>query len=277
MLASTDNAKTIAGGQSLVPMLNFRLVRPGLLVDISRIEALRGIKQVGRGLTIGTTTCHHAAEVSPLVKAHFPVISDAMRHVAHLAIRNRGTMGGSLSHADPAAEWPMLACRLDAQIHLRGPAGDRRLPAKDFFRGAMTTALGRAEVLTRVDFPALPRHTAHSFEEVALRTGDYALVAVAVLLSIGGSALTGGRRIVDARIALMGVGETATRSGEAEALLLGKKDIDEALIEQVSCLVRDGIDPNSDLHASADFRRELAYRLARRGLATAWAKQMGQR
>ncbi len=273
ILARTENAKVIAGGQSLMPMLNFRLVRPDLLVDISRIAALRGITGRGRGMSISAMTSHHAVHTSPLVKAHFPIISEAMGHVAHLAIRNRGTIGGSISHADPAAEWPMLACLLDAKIHLAGPTGTRTLDAQAFFRGAMTTALAPDEVLTKVDLPALPRHTRHAFDEVALRTGDYAIVAAGVLLSVGGSPLTGGKRILDARIALTGVGEMPVRVRDAEALLKGQKAIDDQLIERAACLVRDGIQPSSDLRASADFRREISFSLAKRLVKSAWEQR----
>ena len=272
VLAANDNAKVIAGGQSLMPMLNFRVVTPDLLVDISRIPDLSGIEQRGRGLSIGALTCHHAVQVSPLVRSHLPVISEAMGHVAHLAIRNRGTIGGSLSHADPAAEWPMLARLLNAQMHLAGPAGHRTQEAQDFFLGALTTALNDAEILTKIDFPALPVRAVHAFDEVSIRTGDYALVAVGIVLSMGGSFLTGGRRLVDARIALMGAAETPLRMHAAEARIVGEQTVEPDLIEGVACVVRDGVQPASDLHASADFRRALAFSLTKRLLAEAWAK-----
>ena len=272
LLATSANAKIIAGGQSLIPMLNFRLVTPDLLVDITRIPELRGIKAKGKGLSIGALTRHYEVETSPLVKERFPVISEAMRHVAHIAIRNKGTIGGSLSHADPAAEWPMLAVLLDAQIHLQGPEGIRILAARDFLRGALTANLQSNEVLVNVDFPALPSNTVFVFDEFARRTGDFALCAVADTLSLGGGLLTGGKKIVDVRIALMGVDETALRISAAENLIKGQKNIDDELIERAATLVRDSIHPNGDLHASADYRRHLAYAMSKRSLQRAWAR-----
>ena len=272
LLATSANAKIIAGGQSLIPMLNFRLVTPDLLVDITRIPELRGIKAKGKGLSIGALTRHHEVETSSLVKERFPVICEAMRHVAHLAIRNKGTLGGSLSHADPAAEWPMLAVLLDAQIHLQGPEGIRILEARDFLRGALTANLESNEVLVCVDFPALPNNTVYVFDEFARRPGDFAVCAVAITLSMGGGFLTGGKKIVDARIAVMGVDETALRISAAEKLIKGQKAIDDELIERVASLVRDSVNPNGDLHASADYRKHLAYAMSRRSLKQAWAR-----
>ncbi|BFM17564.1 xanthine dehydrogenase family protein subunit M [Maricurvus nonylphenolicus] len=277
LLTASDDAKVIAGGQSLMPMLNFRLLAPELLVDIAGIEELRGIEPgKSRGLSVGALTRHHEMETSELVKERFPVISEAMKFVAHLAIRNRGTIGGSISHADPAAELPMMAMLLDAQLTVAGPSGKRTVAAEDFFLGALTTDLEENEILARIDFPGLPKNTHFVFDEFAQRAGDFALCAVAMTLSMGGNFLTGGKKISEARIALMGVDETPIRIKEAEALLVGNKTIDEGLLEQVATIVRDTVQPNADLHASSEYRQYLAYTMSKRSLKKLWAQACGQ-
>src|SRR5580698_3403349 len=194
-------AKVLAGGQSLMPMLNFRLLRPSILVDINRIPGLGFIEETPDSIRIGALTRHFALETSPLVARHFPVLSCAMTHVAHLAIRNRGTIGGSLSHADPAAELPMLALLLDAKFGIASPSGRRTVAACDFFLDALTVDLGGADMLTEIVLPKLPPRTGWGFEEVARRHGDFALAAVAVTLAV-----SAGNKVTQARIALTGVG-----------------------------------------------------------------------
>ncbi|MCZ0945318.1 MAG: FAD binding domain-containing protein [Gammaproteobacteria bacterium] len=268
-LAASPGAKLLAGGQSLIPMLNFRLLATDLLIDLTRIPELRGILPHGRSVRIGALATHHEVETSALIRDRFPVMSDVMRHVAHLAIRNRGTAGGSLVHADPAAEWPLLAVLLNARFHAAGPNGERTIDAQDFLVGALTSSLGPDEILLRIDFPALPRDTAWAFDEVALRAGDFALCAAAVTLSTGGSLLTGGRRITDARIALAGVADTAIRIPVAERMIRGQRRMTPEIVRQVASCVRDAITPNSDLHASADYRRHLCHALVERLLGEA--------
>ena len=177
-------AKIIAGGQSLVPMLNFRLLRPAILVDINRIPDLAFIEETGDTIRIGALTRHHQLEISPVIARHFPVLASAMTHVAHLAIRNRGTIGGSLSHADPAAELPMMAVLLDAGLHVISIKGERTVAASDFFRDALTVDLAEDEIVTEIHLPKLPQNTGWGFEEVARRSGDFALAAVAVTLTV---------------------------------------------------------------------------------------------
>src|SRR5580692_304993 len=172
-----DDAKIIAGGQSLVPMLNFRMLRPSILVDINRIAGLDAIEEAGGAIRVGALTRHYQLETSSLVARHLPVLSCAMTHVAHLAIRNRGTIGGSLSHADPAAELPMLTLLLDAELYIAAPAGKRTVAARDFFLDALTVDLGTAEILTEIVLPKLPPRTGWGFEEVARRHGDFAIAA----------------------------------------------------------------------------------------------------
>ncbi len=258
-------AKVLAGGQSLMPMLNFRLLRPAILVDINRIAGLGFITETTYSVRIGALTRHFALETSPLIARHFPVLSAAMTHVAHLAIRNRGTIGGSLSHADPAAELPMMALLLDAEIHITAVSGARAVAARDFFLDTMTVALDSAELVTEIVLPKLPPQTGWGFEEVARRHGDFALAAVAATLTLSGG------RIAQARIALTGVGPTALRAAEAEKLLIGKS-LDDGATARVIAAVRDAITPETDLHASSDYRRHLAGVLTDRALAAAWRR-----
>src|ERR1700688_600804 len=195
-------AKIIAGGQSLVPMLNFRLLRPSVLIDINRIPGLASITERGNAIGVGALVRHHQLETSPVIARHLPVLSHAMSHVAHLAIRNRGTIGGSLSHADPAAELPMMALLLDAELNVTSASGKRTVAARDFFLDALTVGLEGDDMVTEIVLPKLPQGTGWGFEEVARRHGDFALAAVAVTLTVSGGA------IAQARVALTGVGPT---------------------------------------------------------------------
>jgi CO/xanthine dehydrogenase FAD-binding subunit len=258
-------AKVLAGGQSLMPMLNFRLLRPSILIDINRIPGLDFIEETPDSIRIGALTRHFQLETSPLVARHFPVLSCAMTHVAHLAIRNRGTIGGSLSHADPAAELPMLALLLNAELRIVSASGTRAVAARDFFLDTMTVALDGAELLIEIVLPTLPPHTGWGFEEVARRHGDFALAAVATTLTLSGD------RIAEARIALTGVGPTALRATEAETLLVGQR-LDDNLTLRAVAAVREAISPETDLHASSDYRRHLAGVLTGRALAAAWRR-----
>jgi carbon-monoxide dehydrogenase medium subunit len=257
------DAKILAGGQSLVPMLNFRLLRPAILVDINRVPGLAYIEEDAGAIRIGALTRHHQVETSPVVAAHLPVLGAAMTHVAHLAIRNRGTTGGSLSHADPAAELPMMALLLDATITVASPKGRRTVPARDFLLGALTVALQPDELVTEVAFPKLPANTGWGFEEVSRRHGDFALAAVGATLTVSEG------RITQARIAIAGADERAMRAGEAEALLAGNA-LEPSLLEAACEVARASVTPNTDLHASADYRRHLVGVLTAKALSAAW-------
>jgi carbon-monoxide dehydrogenase medium subunit len=265
LAAAGSEAKIIAGGQSLVPMLNFRLIRPSVLVDINGIAALAYIEEAASGIRIGALTRHYQLETSAVIARHFPVLSCAMTHVAHLAIRNRGTIGGSLSHADPAAELPMLALLLDASLHIASASGTRTVAARDFFLDALTVDLASADILTAIVLPKLPPRTGWGFEEVARRHGDFALAAVAVMLTIADGAIS------QARIALTGVGPTPLRAAEAEALLQGHA-LEACLTRRAIEAARAAIAPETDLHASSDYRRHLAGVLTGRALAAAWRR-----
>jgi CO/xanthine dehydrogenase FAD-binding subunit len=265
LAAAGGEAKILAGGQSLVPMLNFRLLRPLVLVDINGIADLAYIEETGSDIRVGALTRHYQLEASSLIARHFPVLSCAMTHVAHLAIRNRGTVGGSLSHADPAAELPMLALLLEAKLRIASASGTRTLAARDFFLDALTVDLGNAEILTEIALPKLPPRTGWGFEEVARRHGDFALAAVAATLTVSDGA------IAEARIALTGVGPTPVRAADAEAQLTGRA-LEDGLTLRAIDAARAAIKPDTDLHASSDYRRHLAGVLTGRALAAAWRR-----
>ncbi len=256
-----DEAKLLAGGQSLMAMLNFRLLAPAILVDINRLDRLAGIEEGDGRLSIGALTRHHALETSDLVAERLPVLHAAMGHVAHLAIRNRGTVGGSLAHADPAAELPAMMCLLDATLRVAGPAGTREISVHDFFTGALETALGDDEILLGIDLPSLPPGTAWGFEEFSRRAGDFALAGVAVLVEPTGAV----------RLALLGVDETPVRARAAEAEL-ARGALSDAAVGQAVEALRAEISPLDDLHAGADYRRHLAGVLTTRALAAARAR-----
>jgi CO/xanthine dehydrogenase FAD-binding subunit len=259
------DAKIIAGGQSLVPMLNFRLLRPSVLIDINRIGDLAFIEEAGKKIRVGALTRHYQLETSPVIARHLPVLASAMTHVAHLAIRNRGTIGGSLSHADPAAELPMMALLLDAELHIASASGKRTIAARDFFVGALTVDLARDDIVTEIVVPKLPPKTGWGFEEVARRSGDFALAAAAATLTLSAGVIS------QARIALTGVGATPVRAAEAEALLVGQA-LEPGLIDRTIDAVRAAIEPDTDLHASSDYRRHLAGVLAGRAVSAAWRR-----
>jgi CO/xanthine dehydrogenase FAD-binding subunit len=265
-------AKVLAGGQSLVPMLNMRLVRPAVLVDITRVRDLTGIAPAGDGgLRVGALTRHAELVASPLVRERAPLLAEAARHVGHAAIRNQGTLGGSLAHADPAAELPAALLALDARLHASGPRGDRVVRAGEFFRGLMATALGADEILNAVEVPAAGAGWA--FAEIARRPGDFALAGVAVVLDrplTRPSPLRGeGLRVVG-----FGVGDRPLRLRSAEQLLAGVT-IDADTAARAGAAVGSDCDPPSDVHGSADYRRHLATVLTERALIQAAARLAG--
>ena len=254
-------AKLLAGGQSLMPMLNFRLLRPAVLLDIGRLSGLAGVTAEPGGLRIGALTRHRQLETDALVAQHFLLLPAAMAHVAHLAIRNRGTLGGSLSHADPAAELPMLALLLDATLELHRAGAERLVAARDFFLGSLTTALEPDEMLTAIHLPFLPAGAGWGFAEFAPRAGDFATAAAAAVLTRRNGVVT------EARLALMGVHPTPLRIPTAEAVLRGAGP---AAFADAAALARAAIEPNTDLRGSAELRRHLVQHLVTRVLAAAW-------
>ena len=243
-----DDAMVLAGGQSLVPMLNFRLLAPTRLVDITRIPTLDYIEDWNGGLRIGALARHQALETSSLVKDRFPVLHAAIRMVAHLAIRNKGTIGGSLCHGDPAAELPGMALLLEAELQTT----KRTILAKAFYKAALTTTLDQDEILTEIRLPPLPAGIGWAFEEFARRSGDFALAAVGVL--------TG----PETRIVAIGANEIPIRLHRAEALCADFVNFDD-----ITQTAQEEVSPNSDLHGSADYRRHLIGILTRRALTLA--------
>ncbi len=259
-----DEGKILAGGQSLMPLLNFRLARPGTLVDFNRIRELAFIRLRDGVVSIGAMTRQRTLERSRIVGAHLPLVREAIRFVGHPAIRNRGTVGGSLAHADPAAELPAIACALDAHLELASSTTRREVAACEFFRDYFTTAVETGEALVAVHFPAQPRNSGSAVLEVARRHGDFALAGVAAVL---GRDRAG--RCLDPRIALFGVAATPLRATAAEAALRGQgPDGFPAAADAAAA----GLEPASDVHASADYRREVARALVQRALALAWKR-----
>jgi carbon-monoxide dehydrogenase medium subunit len=263
------DAKVLAGGQSLVPLLNMRLARPAVLVDLNRIDGLGYVRETNGAIAIGAMTRQRTAERSPLVREKLPLLHAATTFIAHPQIRNRGTVGGSLAHADPAAELPAVALALEAEFAVAGPNGARTVAAKDFFVTYLTTCLEPAEVVTEVRFPAQPERSGWAFVELSRRHGDFALAGVAATLTLDSGTIS------DARIALFGVGATALRASAAESMLRGQRP-DDALFEEASRAAAEAIEePLSDIHASAEYRRDLARVLTRRALTDAVARANG--
>lgn len=259
-------AKILAGGQSLVPLLNFRLAHPQVLVDINRIEELSHISESEGGLSIGALTRQRALETSPLVKAKCPLLGFAVRFIGHVAIRNRGTFGGSLAHADPAAELPLVLVALGGSIRVRGAEGDRTLVPEEFFLSYLTTALQPTEILIEAWVPMLRKHTGWGFRELALEEGAFAIVAAAALMTLDEQGVC-----TDARVALGSVAPVPVRAIQAENLLRGEKPT-ERLLAEAARRVADVTKPTSDIHASADYRVAMAEVFARRALLDAYSR-----
>lgn len=270
LAAANGDGKVMAGGQSLMPLLNFRMARPAIVVDLTHIPGLSFIEQRSDIVAIGALTRHADLEFSELIAKQLPVMGAAMPHVAHLAIRNRGTIGGSLSHADPAAELPMLALLYDATIKAQGPKGRRDIPAEEFFVSALTNCLDPEEIVFEIDFPVLTSHTGWAFEEVARRFGDFALACIAVSIELQED------RIAGARVAVMGVADTPRRLHEAEDALRAAQGGRETAARFAE-VVRSCLSPADDIHVSAEYRKNLIGALAEKALMTAWTRAVGEK
>ena len=243
-------------------MLNFRLLHPEVLVDINPIKELDFVAERDGGLAIGALTRHRTIENSKLVREKYPLLAAAAEEVGHLAIRTRGTFGGSLAHADPAAEFPMIALLLDAEMKIRSAAGAKTLKAKDFFVSYLASALEDGQILTEVHLPNLPPHSGWGFNELCRRPGDFAIAAVAAVVTMNAG------KCAEARISMAGVGPTPLRAPAAEALVKGKT-LDEALLKEVGKKASEAADPSNDVHASAEFRRHVVDVLTQRALKSA--------
>lgn len=259
---SDDDAKVLAGGQSLVPLMNFRLARPKWLIDINGIDALDYIKEEGDWLAIGAITRERDVEKSALVASACPFLTEVTRWIGHTTIRNRGTVGGCIAHNDPTAEYPLAAALLGAEMVVQGPSGVRTIPVEEFFITYLTTALAENEILTEVRFPKMPPGMGWAFQEFARRHGDFAIVETGALLSLDGG------NVRDARIAVGGAGPVAFRATDAEEVLKGQALTDE-LIEQAAEKAAAMTEPEADVHASAEYRTHLTKVLTRRALKEA--------
>jgi carbon-monoxide dehydrogenase medium subunit len=264
LLAQNEgDAQAIAGGQSLMPMLAFRVVSPRLLVDINRIPDLARIVIDQNGVTLGALVRWRDIERDTRLSAAHPLLRAGIAHVAHYQIRNRGTVGGSLAHADPAAEMPGLAVTCDAAIDIAGPNGRRTIKATEFFRGPLTTALNPDELIVSVKLPAWNAARCWAFEEFARRRGDFALAGVALFYDVDAAG-----RVERANVGAIGVGDTPVRLRAAEKVLLGRA-VDLATIRDASAASASDVEPPSDIHASSDYRRALLATLLERALARA--------
>lgn len=258
-----DAAKLLAGGQSLLPMLAMRLARPSLLVDLNRIKGLSEIHRKDGHLLIGAMTRHRDLETNQTIRQVVPILAHMAGHIGHVAIRNRGTVGGSIAHADPAAELPLAMTVLDARFTVQGPKGTRTLAPDQLFVGALTTSLAPDEVLTAIRVPIPSSSTHSSFLKLARRHGDFGIVAVLVVVELDKEG-----RYEDVRVGLGGANPVPVRARAVESMLVGEKPSETVVAAAAKAAVKE-IEPSSDVHATAAYRREMVEVLVRRTLLAA--------
>ncbi len=258
-------AKLLAGGQSLMPLMNFRLARPPALIDLNGIQSLAYIREDNGVVRLGAMTRQRSIEFSPVVRKRLPLLAEATTLVGHLPIRTRGTIGGSIAHADPSAEYPAVLTALDGTVTVRGPRGERTLRASELFETYLTTNLEADEILVEVQLPAMPAGAGFAFEEFSRRHGDFAIVGIAAVL------VGEGRRCTAARLTTAGAGPVPTRLRPAEEIL-EREGLSKASIEKAAELAADLVEPDSDVHASAAYRRNLTRVLTGRALRRAIAR-----
>jgi CO/xanthine dehydrogenase FAD-binding subunit len=258
-----DEGKVLAGGQSLVPLLNFRLAHPDHLIDLNRIGALAGIRREDGKLRIKAMTRQSTLEASALVRENWPLITDALGFVAHAQIRNRGTVGGSVAHADPAAELPVVFTVLDAGIRVASTHGERTIAPSDLFVTHLTTTIEPDEMLVEIEVPPVAPRTGHAFTEFARRHGDFALGGAAALVTVDEEGVC--RR---AALGLLAAAPTPVRATEAEQMLVGER-IDEAAAAHAAKRAVADIQPTGDIHGSAEYRKDLVEAMARRAIVAA--------
>jgi aerobic carbon-monoxide dehydrogenase medium subunit len=264
--AGERDVKVLAGGQSLIPMLSLNLARPDLVVDVARLP-LKGIESRDGRVVVGALTTHRMLELGREARELVPLAAEAARHIGNPRVRNRGTFGGSLAHADPAAELPAVLLAYGGAVIARGRDGERRIPAADFFLGYLETALAADEFLVAVEIERAPEGSGSAFEEVAGRADDFATAGAAAIVALDAD----GRTCKEARLALAGVGDGPLRATAAETLVRGESD-GEALLAEVAASVESAVDPEEDAFVSSGFRRRLAGVCARRALARAWRR-----
>ena len=255
-------ARLLAGGQSLLPMMNFRLVSPAAIIDLNRIPDLAYIRNENGTVRLGAMTRQRTVEFSPIVAKYLPLLVEAIKLVAHLPIRSRGTIGGSIAHADPAAELPMVLQALEGEVVARGPAGERLIKATDLFQGLLTTSLAPDEMIVEVRLAAIPAHAGCAVEEFARRRGDFAIAAVAAVVE------RAGERCIKARLATAGIGSTSVRLTAAEAIL-ERDGLGDTVIEKAAAKAAEMVSPLSDQQASVEYRRHLTRVLTERALRRA--------
>jgi len=266
-----DEAKPLAGGQSLIPAMNFRVSQPAVLIDLNKIEELRYIRSQDGELRIGAMTIQADVASSPLVAELQPLISETMPNIAHPQIRNRGTFGGSLAHADPASELPVVATALNARFKAQSTRGERWIDAEEFFITMFTTALEPDEVLTEIAFPAFSKNMGWSFLEVTRRAGDYAMAGVAALVSLDAESTCR-----EARLVYLNVGDKAMDARQAAAVLTGEKITPQQIEAAAQIAAEQEIDPFGSVHATPEYQRHLAKVLTRRALQTALSRAQSQ-
>lgn len=259
-----DEAKLLAGGQSLVPAMNFRVVQPGALIDLNRVRELGFIREQGAALRIGAMTRERQLEFDPLVAKQTPLLAEAVPFIAHPQIRNRGTLGGSIVNADPAAELPVLMLALGARLKARNVSGERWIDAQDFFAGMFTTALAPHEILVEIELPYSPPRTGWSFMEVAPRAGDYASMGVAALVTLDEH-----DRCTQAKLVYLNAGDGPVDAQEAAALLAGETLNEQVIASAAELASRKEVTPFGNIHASIEYQRHLANVLTRKALKQA--------
>jgi carbon-monoxide dehydrogenase medium subunit len=258
------DARVLAGGQSLVPAMNFRILQPSMLVDLNRVPELTYLRHDGAALRIGAMTRERTLEFDPLIPLQAPLLAEAIGYVAHPQIRNRGTLGGSLANADPAAELPVIMVALGARFKVSSSGAERWVAARDFFLGMFATDLAPDEILAEIEIPALPAQTGWAFLEVAPRHGDYALMGVAALVTLGAD-----RLIENATLVFLNAGDAPIIAERSGRLLAGQKSAQALFGEAASLASREEISPLGNVHATPEFQRHLAEVLARRALSRA--------
>lgn len=256
------DAKILAGGQSLVPALNFRLSRPAAIIDLNRIAELAYVREDDTHLAIGALTRQRRIENAEAVARRTPLLAEATKLIGHLPIRSRGTIGGSLVNADPAAEDPAMATALDCTMVLRSHRGERRIEAKQFFLGMLETAVAEDELLVEIEVPAMPAGSGWSFQEISRRHGDFALAGVAAQITVDGD------RVTDARLAACGVGPGPVRLSGAEDIL-ERDGMSDTAIDDAAAMAASEVSPFTDVHASAEYRRKLTRTMTGRALRQA--------
>lgn len=261
-------AKLLAGGHSLLPLMKLRLAQPEVLVDLGFVDELRGIREEGSSLVIGALTTHDEVANSPLVRERVPLLAECAAQIGDVQVRNRGTIGGNLAHADPAADYPAAVLALEAQMECEGPSGTRTVPASQWFVDLLTTALGPDEVLCRVRVPVQQKGQGWSYTKLPHPASGYSLLGVACLITVDGGVCR------EARVAITGAGPKAVRLPKVEQALVGQK-LDPGAVAEAARLAADGLDVTDDLYASAEYKRHLAVVYTKRGLLRALERASG--